>query len=618
MSGWKLVSQRRFGPMFWTQFLGALNDNVFKNALILWLTFSATDTGLDANTLVNVGAGLFIAPFFFVSAFAGQLADKLEKSRLIRAIKLLEIGLMVVAAAGLYLQHAGVLLAVLMLMGTQSALFGPVKYGILPQVLNDEELVSGNALVEMGTFAAILLGTIAGGALIAIQPGGRGIVAAAIVGLAVLGWLSARWVPPTPAADPELRLGFSPWRETWATLGHARASRPVFLSILGISWFWLCGALVLAQIPGFAKDVLGGDESVVIALLTIFSIGVGVGSFACERASGAKVEPGLVPLGALGISIFAIDMHLASLGQSGSAVSHWTELPVRLGLDLMLLGAFGGLFIVPLYAIIQQRSPAHARSRVIAANNILNAGFMVVAAIAALLMLDAGWTIPEIFSTMAIVNLIVAVYIFTLVPEFTLRFVVWLLMHSVYRLRTRGTETMPDEGAVLVVCNHVSFVDALILAAGFRRPLRFVMDVSIYRIPILHYLFKAAGTIPIAPKHRDEAVMLAAFDAIDKGLAAGDAICIFPEGKLTKDGNINEFRSGVERILARHPVPVLPVALRGLWGSLFSRKEPRLHRRRPRRWRSHIEIECGTWLDAEEANRQRLQAEVGRLRGDWR
>lgn len=616
MSTIRLVRERRFGPFFWTQFLGALNDNVFKNALILLLTFSQLAGGSDPQTLVNLGAGLFIAPFFLLSALAGQLADKFEKSRLIRQIKLFELGLMLLAAVGLFFENSAILLTILALMGAQSALFGPVKYSILPQVLDDRELVSGNALVETGTFLAILMGTIAGGILISIDDWGRTIVSATIVLLALIGYLSARRIPEVAAADPNLRIEYALWRPTLRAMGYARSTKAVFSSVLGISWFWLCGAVILAQIPAFATQVLGGNEAVVTGLLAIFSVGIGLGSQLCERTSGAKVEPGIVPLGALGISVFSIDLFFASHNLGEIATQGAFDIPWRIALDMALLGVFGGLFIVPLYAIIQQRSPAHARSRVVAANNILNALFMVVASAAAIAWLSTGLSIPQLFLALGVTNILVVLYIIRLLPEFSLRFVVWIIIRCIYRLRSKCSDALPEAGPALVVCNHVSFVDALILAASFRRPIRFVMDSSIYALPGLNYLFRAARTIPIAPKHRDEAMMNAAFDAIADGLAAGDVICIFPEGKITKDGAINTFRTGVERILARTPVPVLPVAIRGLWGSLFSRHEVKIYRRRPRKLWARVEVESGSWVQAEQASAQGLQAEVARLRAD--
>ena len=395
-----LLRQRRFGPFFWTQFLGAANDNVYKNALVIFVAYQAAAGGsLDANTLVNLAAGVFILPFVLLSATAGQLADKYEKSRLIRYIKLLEIAIMLVGAIGFWQRSLVLLFIALALMGVHSTLFGPVKYSILPQHLRPEELIGGNGLVEMGTFVAILLGTIVGGVLVAINPGGPVYAGATAVVIALAGWWVSRGVPHTPAVAAELRINWNPFTETAKNLKFAYGNRVVWLSMLGISWFWFYGATFLTQFPNFAKNVLGGNEHVVTLLLALFSVGIGVGSLLCERLSGRKVEIGLVPFGSIGLTLFAIDlwfatrsMHatgLSGIGAFLAAPGHW-----RVVADLMLIGLFGGFYIVPLYALIQQRSAVSHRSRIIAANNILNALFMVASAGVAIGLLHAGVSIP--------------------------------------------------------------------------------------------------------------------------------------------------------------------------------------------------------------------------------
>ena len=383
-SQFDLLRQRRFAPFFWTQFLGAGNDNIYKNALILFVAYQAATSTLDANTLVNLAAGLFILPFVLLSASAGQLADKYEKSRLIRYVKLFEIGIMVVGTLGFWRQNLVLLFMALLLMGVHSTLFGPVKYAILPQHLRTEELVGGNGLVEMGTFVAILIGTIAGGLLVAIP--GIGPVLAGVDRDRGCDRGVAR-EPRDPADARRSRrtsqLNWNPFTETWNNLRFAYGNRVVWLSMLGISWFWFYGATFLTQFPNFAKDVLGGDEHVVTLLLALFSIGIGIGSLLCERLSGRKVEIGLVPFGSIGLTLFAVDLYFASELDARDASSsaspqflrepgHW-----RVVADLMLIGLFGGFYIVPLYALIQERSEPAYRSRIIAANNILNALFMV-------------------------------------------------------------------------------------------------------------------------------------------------------------------------------------------------------------------------------------------------
>ena len=575
MSQFQLLQQRRFGPFFATQFLGAFNDNLFKNALVVLVTFGIVNhSAADTDTLVNLAALLFIAPFFLFSATAGQLADKYEKSMLMRRIKLAEVGIMLIAAIGFLFSSVGFLIVILFLMGTQSAFFGPVKYAILPQHLKEQELVGGNGLVEMGTFLAILLGTIL--APIA-QSLGAGIIATILVVVAVVGWLTSREIPPAPAVDPSLTINLNVFTETRNIVRTAQENRTVFLSILGISWFWFYGATLITQMPNYAKEVLGGSPQVFTLLVATFSIGIGLGSLLCERMSGKMIEIGLVPFGAIGLTVFALDLSLITPPGPTTELRSATVFLAsgaswRVLIDLGLMALFGGFYIVPLYALIQHRSPESHRSRIIAANNILNALFMVVAAMVAIGLLGAGLSIPNLFLVLAIMNAAVAWFIFRLVPEFLMRFIVWMLVHTIYRLTTVDMHHVPNRGPALIACNHVSFVDALVLTAGCRRPIRFIMYHGIFKLPVLNFVFRTTRAIPIAPKKENEALMEKAFDEVSAGLAAGEVIGIFPEGTITHDGEMNEFRPGIQRILARNPVPVVPVALRGLWGSFFSRK----------------------------------------------
>ncbi len=622
MSGqFHLLRERRFGPFFLTQFFGAFNDNVYKNALIILIAFQLGDPA-TSNTLINLAAALFILPFFLFSATAGQVADKFEKSMLIRRIKLLEIAIMLVAAFALFSRNIALLLALLFLMGTQSSLFGPVKYGILPQHLKTEELVGGNGMVEMGTFVAILIGTLLGGLLIGIPETGPQWVALAVVGVALAGYLASRAIPAAAPEAPDLSLNLNPLTETWANLRFLRSDRTVFLACLGVSWFWYFGAIYLTQLPNYTRLTLGGNEQVVTLLLTLFSVGVGVGSLACERLSGHKVEIGLVPLGSIGLTVFAMDMYFAAGAGNGPVTGDLLgaaallEQPGtwRVLTDVVLLGVFGGLYIVPLYAMIQTRAaPAH-RSRVIAGNNILNALLMVLSAVVAAGSLAAGLSIPELFLVTALMNLAVAVFIYSLVPEFLVRFLVWILIHTVYRLNKTGMERIPEEGPALLVCNHVSFVDALILGGCVRRPVRFVMYHRIFDIPVLSWLFRTVKAIPIAPAREDAELLARAMDTIDAELEAGHLVCIFPEGGLSADGEIGEFKGGVDRILSRRAVPVVPMALSGLWGSFFSRARGAAMSSLPRRFWSRIELAVGQPLSAGQASAERLREAVAALR----
>jgi 1-acyl-sn-glycerol-3-phosphate acyltransferase len=620
-SQFSLLGKRRFLPFFVTQSLGAFNDNVFKQSLILAILYKLNIDG-DRTIWVNLCAMLFILPFFLFSALAGQFGEKFNKDALIRLIKIGEIVIMAVGATGFVFNHLALMLLALFAMGTHSALFGPVKYSILPQALREEELVGGNGLVEMGTFLAILAGTISAGVM--LSSGNYAVVVSvAIVLIAVLGYLASRFIPKAPASTPGLRINWNIFSQSWATLRMGLGqTKSVSRSIVGNSWFWFVGAIYLTQIPAYAKDWLHGDETVVTLILTVFSVGIALGSMLCERLSGRKVEIGLVPFGSFGLTLFGLLLWWNSGSFPQAAQAHgWLDV---LGygqawwvlLDILGLGVFGGFYIVPLYALIQSRTPENQRARVIAANNILNALFMVVSAIVSILLLSvAHLSIPELFLVVSLMNIAVNTYIFRIVPEFTMRFMVWLLGHSMYRVKHQGLEQIPDEGAALLVCNHVSFVDALLIIGAVRRPIRFVMYYKIFQLPVLNFIFRTAGAIPIAGRGEDLAIYESAFARVAQYLAEGELVCIFPEGKLTSDGEIDQFKGGVNTILKQSPVPVIPLALQGLWGSFFSR-DP--NKGLFKRFWSRVTLVAGPAVPAEQALPGRLRERVSELRGQAR
>lgn len=617
-SQFSLLKTRRFGPFFATQFLGAFNDNVFKNALIVLLTFQTAQwTTLAPELLANLAAGVFILPFFLFSASAGQIADKYDKARLARLVKVLEILIVLIAGFGFWLHSLPLLMTGLFLFGLHSTLFGPVKYAILPQHLAHEELVGGNALIEAGTFVAILIGTLAGGLLAGMENGGAWITAACLA-TASLGYLASRRIPATPAPEPELRLNPNPLTETWRNIGFARENRTVFLSILGISWFWLFGALLLAQFPAYAKNVLGGAETSVTLLLGIFTLGIGIGSLLCERLSARQVEIGLVPFGSIGLTLFGLDLAFASPQTLPAAPLPALALLAAPGiwrvlLDLFAIGLFGGFFIVPLYALIQLRSSVSHRARIIAANNIINALFMVVGAAAAAGLLSAGLSIPALFGVAALCNAAVALYIYRLVPEFLLRFIVWLLVNTFYRLEKKNIERIPEEGAALLVCNHVSYADSLLITAACRRPIRFVLDRRFLSSPALAFLARAGRVIATDFSGQDHAPSASACATIAETLAEGDLVLIFPEGDVSEDGALRPFRPWLTGWLEQNPAPVIPLALSGLWGSLFSRQEARLFQRlRQLRLSRTVRLAVGTAALTPQA----LQQQIAELLGD--
>lgn len=619
-----LLKTKRFLPFFFTQFLGAFNDNVFKQSLIILLAFNAASmTTLSATVLTNLCAGLFILPFFLFSATAGQLADKYEKTRLIKFIKACEIGIMLIAAIGFHFQQLFLLLTALFLMGVHSTAFGPIKYAILPQTLTKNELVGGNALVETGTSLAILIGSMLGGFLIAVKPSGRELVSWAVLAIAVIGYICSWQIPRAESSNKELKINWNPLTETWRNFQFIRQNRTVLLSIMGISWFWFYGATFLTQIPNYTKQVLGGDEHVVTFLLTIFSVGIGLGSLLCERLSDKKVELGLVPFGSIGLTCFGVDLYFATNGlqpETTTALSVFIQNPVhyRIIFDLLGIGIFGGFYIVPLYALVQSRSEPSHRARTIAGNNIVNAFFMVFSAIIAVIFLSIlKYSISELFLMTAILSAIVSIYIYSVVPEFFMRFLIWIFLSFFYNIKKTNMQHIPDEGPCVLVCNHVSFYDALILAASIRRPPRFVMYHTIFKTPILSFIFRTARAIPIAPAKEDAALLEKAYADIAAALKDGDIVCIFPEGRITDNGEIYPFKAGISRILQDTPVPVIPIALRGMWGSISSRRGGAAFQKLPRRLRSPVEVSIGMPIAPEHATPEHLQQHVQQLRGDW-
>lgn len=619
-----LLRQRKFAPFFWSQATGAALDNVVKFSVTVLLTFQLQVSWLPASMAGLVLGAVFILPFLLFSATAGQLADKYDKRSIIVLLKNLEVGIAILAGVGFFTHSPAVLLTAVFLFGLHSTFFGPVKYSYLPQHLSTRELTGGNGLVEMGTFVSILLGNLAGGYLISLPetswlPAARA-TALVSLALAVLGRTAAHYIPVAPASDPGLRVNWNPFTETWRNLRLAYPHVAVFRSLLGISWMWLFGSIFLAQFPLFAKDVLHGNEHVASVLLVVFSLGIGIGSMMCERLSRGLVEIGLVPVGAFGMSIFAADLywsstHLSSAGSVLTAMDflgqaqHW-----RVMADLFALAFSAGLFSVPMYALIQLRAPATHRSRIIAANNILNSIFMVLGAVATGAALSAGATIQELFLGVAVLNAFVALYIFRLVPEYLLRFAAYIATGMSYRLKVSNPERIPESGAALLVANHVSFADAVLLMAASPRPIVFVMSHRIFNIPLLGGFFRMAKAIPIAPKTEDEDTYAAAFESVDKVLAEGGLVCIFPEGAITRDGQLQSFKAGVTKILARRPVPVIPLALCGLWGSFFSRKYGEaMTKPFVRGVRSSIEIRAGEPVRPDEATPANLQAQVGNL-----
>jgi 1-acyl-sn-glycerol-3-phosphate acyltransferase len=612
-----LMRERRFLPFFLTQFLGAFNDNFYKNALVVLITFQAARlTEWTPGVLVNVAAGLFILPFVLFSAWAGQLADKYEKSRLIRATKLLEIVVMGLAAVGFATWSLPLLLITLFLMGAQSALFGPVKYAILPQVLRPHELMGGNAMVEAGTFVAILLGTIAGGLLVQV-PVGTIWVSVAALAVAALGYLSSWAIPVTPAVAPQLKLDWHPLRPSLQQVREARAQPMLFCVILAISWFWFYGAVFLSQFPGFAAVVLGGDEKLVTLLLAAFSLGIALGSLLCERLSARLVEPGLVPFGLLGLSVFGIDLWWAGASWQGAAAGMQPlrvlldePLMWRILLDLVLVAASGGLYIVPLYAMLQHRSELTHRSRTISVLNIISSLFMVVAAAMGAIVLAAGAEVTELFLLTAVLNMVFAVFLFARMPEFLWRALLWMWVRLRVRLKVEGAENVPSQGGALIVANHVSHVDALLIMAGWGRPVTFVLPHAVAQRPLLRGFYRLSGVILLQP---EEGVAYSArtVERVAALLEKGECVGVFPEGRVSPDGEVHAFDVGLAALLERISVPVIPVAVRGVWqGDELGARAGQL-----KGWWRRVELAIAPALSATAVTAGQLQQRIAALRG---
>jgi 1-acyl-sn-glycerol-3-phosphate acyltransferase len=614
-----LLAQRRFAPFFWTQFLGAGNDNLFKFAFTLMVTYQLQLAWLPPDQAGLVIGGLFILPFLLFSATSGQLADKLDKARLMRFIKSFEVVVMAVAAYGFMASQVPVLLACIFLMGVHSALFGPVKYAYMPQHLNERELTGGNGMIEMGTFVAILLGNVAGGLLINLPEGGATWTAAVCMVLALAGRVVAQFLPASPPMEAGLAIRWNPVTETWASLKLAHGNLAVFRSLLGISWMWAVGAVFLSQFPALARTVLGGGPNVALVLLMTFSVGIGIGSLLCEVLSRRHVEIGLVPLGAIGMTVFAGDLYLACRGlpvghdltaaQFLAMSVHWRVL-----VDLFFLALSAGLFSVPMYALIQLRATPSHRARIIAANNILNAVFMILSSVITGALLSFGLAIPDVFLVIAGLNAIVAVYIFSLVPEYFMRFIAWVVSRLVYRFKVVGDEHIPAQGAAIIAANHVSFIDPVRLMAASPRPIRFMMDHRIFALPVLGAFFRLCKAIPVAPQKEDPVVYERAFEQARQVLAEGELLGIFPEGGITRDGTLQEFRGGIMKVLQDRPVPVVPVALQNLWGSFFSRIEGAAMSRPFRRGLfSRVGVVAAAAMPAAEISPQGLRERVGQI-----
>lgn len=574
-----LLKTRRFLPLFITQFLGAFNDNVFKNALVILVTYRlAESAGYNAQILVTLAAGLFILPFFLFSATAGQLADKYEKSRLIIYIKIAEVIIMLLASIGFYLHNVPIMLTMLFMLGIQATFFGPIKYSILPVQLHPDELIAGNGLIEAGTFVSILLGTILGGVLI-LLPYGEFVISAAIIAISLAGLASSTYIPNTKISNPSLTVHYNFISETIRVIQYSKARWDIYLSILAISWFWLVGAVFLAEMPVFAKDVIHADEHVVTWFIAIFSIGIAMGSLLCNSLLKGRVNATYVPIGAIGMTIFAADIYLAARYGNFSAVSELISLDQflqswsgwRISVDLLLLALCGGLYTVPLYAILQQRSDPSHRARVIASNNIINALFMVAAAIGTIAMLKLHYSVIDVFLTIALLNALVAIYICKLLPDLLLKQILRMLLKLIYRVKVVGIKNYYDAGErVVIIANHTSFLDAALLAAFLPDKFTFAVDTETSKKWWVKFFLRLVDAFPLNPTNPIALKSLITHVKQDKKCV------IFPEGRITVTGALMKIFEGPGLVADKANAKLLPICIQGAQYTPFSRMKGKM------------------------------------------
>ena len=569
-----LLKTRRLWPLVLAQSCGALNDNLVKNAMVVLAIFQL---GIGGAGLSAAAGALFIAPYILLSATAGKLADRFPKPRVVLACKLAEVLLMVASAAAFLTESVPALLAVLAGLGVQAALFGPVKYGLLPEHLAEEELVAGNGVIEATTFLSIVCGTVAGGALVLLAHG-TAAVGIAGVALSLLGVFGAARIPASPAAEPSLRITPNLFAETWRVVRHAASVRAIWLSVLGLSWFWTMGATLMTEFPVVARDTLHSDGTVLTLLLSVFAIGVGVGSVQCARLLKGEVSARLVPFAALGISLFCWDFAraAASAGDlANAAVALSSFAGWRMIVDLFLLAVCGGVFSVPLYAIIQDAAAASERSRMIAANNIMNALFMVAGAAAAATMAAMGLDAPAVLFVAAIANLVVALWIVRILPHEVYRGLFRWYFSRFHHVQVRGLENYKASGdRVVIVANHQSYLDACLIAAYLPDSPTF----AIHTAQAAKWYFKpflaAVETFPV-----DVQSPYSVKRMVEAVRDHGRKLMIFPEGRMTRTGALMKVYEGAALVADKSHAKVVPISIEGLQFSRLGRMRGRLHLR---------------------------------------
>ncbi|HKW03650.1 MAG TPA: acyl-[ACP]--phospholipid O-acyltransferase [Vicinamibacterales bacterium] len=591
-------------PFLWTQFLGAFNDNVFKIVVIL---LAATAPGRDGTRDVALAGAVFIAPFLLFSGYAGDIADRFGKRRVLVTMKIFEIVAMALAIPALASGRFALHMAVLFLMGTQATFFSPAKYGIVPEIVPDEDLSRANGLLEMSTFLAIVLGTAIGGPLLVLWRDHAWWIGVGLTVIAIGGTIASLRIPDVPAARPAGRIAINPFGEVWRAVRRLWPDRTLWMTTIGVSYFWLLGALLQMALPLFGQHALRVADAEISWLLTALAIGIGLGSLVAGRLSGDKVELGLVPIGSIGMGVFSLWLAAAPPSFVQSAIA------------LVLIGFFGGWFVVPLNALLQQRPRAEEKGRVLAANNVLNTLGIILASAALTVLGDvAGLTATQIIASAGVFTLLSNTYVLAKLPDFFIRFSLWLLTHTIYRIKIVGKPNIPQRGPALIIANHVSMIDGALVGACIQRFVRFLVYGPYYRMPFAHGFLRRMHAIPVtAGNHREVAE---AIEEARAALAAGHVVCIFAEGAVSRTGNLLPFKHGFERIVHGLDVPIVPVYLDRVWGSIFSFKREKFFWKLPERLPYPVTVAFGEPLpssvDAQEVRRaiMELGAEAMRYR----
>jgi acyl-[acyl-carrier-protein]-phospholipid O-acyltransferase/long-chain-fatty-acid--[acyl-carrier-protein] ligase len=577
-----LLTSRRFLPLFLSQFFGAFNDNVYKNGVLILISCKfAESLGVSRDLLTNIGAFLFILPFLIFSASAGQVADKYRKDYLVKLIQLMKIIVMMMGAYAIINEKIYLMFIVLFFLGVQSTFFGPLKFSIVPESLNEEELIAGNGLIESGTFLAILLGGILGAVLANLDGYPFLYLAAASLILSIMGWISSLYIPETKVCDPDLKFSFNIFKETLDIVNIAKKNHIVYLSILGTSWFWLIGATLLTQFPSYTREVIGGNDTIITVFLTTFSLGIGIGCMLCNKLLKGEISPTYVPLGILLITVFLLDLYFTSKGYNPNPHRLMTLLEFlgrgsswRIIFDLFALSISSGLYIVPLYAIMQYHTKEKFRSRIIGASNVLNSLFIAVSAIVAFALFLLGFNVMGLFLFLAITNGFVALFICKILPDALIRSVLRMLLKTIYRVEVIGKENYYETGRrALIVANHTSFLDGVLLVAFLPEKVTFAISPIQARRWWIKPLLNLVSTYSINPAEPMKTKTLI------KDIRRGMKVVIFPEGRLTETGSLMKIYEGPGMIADRSDAMILPIRIEGAQYSIFSRLGGKLRTR---------------------------------------